>query len=230
MIEFAEENSTYMRGRNQQFIPDLRHEMASLTVENRILPEMGTFLILMRMVDQLTSTTLWITAYEDGNKRFRDHDRAVEYANNVTRSTQGSGRDVDTSKIMTRFGPWSRPFLMFYSFFNRQLALLVRQGVISRNQWQQGNRAKAVGTFAAAYIAIVVVPALIDSLAGGKCDDAMDGDEGWTRCIAKSITMFSSSFIPVLRDVAPTPGPDLMMRNPIGDCAPRRCQPTSKGL
>ena len=203
MIEFAKENSTYMRGRNQQFIPDLRHEMASLTVENRILPEMGTFLILMRMVDQLTSTTLWITAYEDGNKRFRDHDRAVEYANNVTRSTQGSGRDVDTSKIMTRFGPWSRPFLMFYSFFNRQLALLVRQGVISRNQWQQGNRAKAVGTFAAAYIAIVVVPALIDSLAGGKCDDAMDGDEGWTRCIAKSITMFSSSFIPVLRDVAP---------------------------
>lgn len=202
MVNFAKEKSTYMRERNEQFTSDMQHEMASLTMQNSIMPEMGSFLILMRMVDQITSTTVWSAAYEDGLKRFKDDARAVEYANNVVRSTQGSGRDVDTSKIMTRFGPWSKPFIMFYSFFNRQLSLLVRQGVISEREWNNGNKAKAVGTFTAAYIAIVVIPAMINDIAGGKCDKANDAG-GWTKCISKAITMNMAGFVPVLRDVAP---------------------------
>jgi len=203
MIRFAMESSPYMRERNQQFTSDLQHEMMSLTVENKLVPEMGTFLILMRLVDQVTSTIVWTSAYEDGNREFKDHERTVEYANNVTRGTQGSGRDVDTSKIMTRFGPWARLFTMFYSFFNRQLSLLVRRGVISRQQWERGNRAQAVGRFAAAYVAIVVVPALINDLAAGRCDDAFEGREGWSRCIARAIVMNMSGFVPILRDFVP---------------------------
>jgi phosphopantetheine adenylyltransferase len=203
MIEFAKANSSYMMERNQQFTSDLQHEMASLTVQNKLVPEMGTFLIMMRMIDQVTSTSVWNAAYEDGMSELKDHDRAVEYANNVTRSTQGSGRDVDTSKIMTRFGPWSKPFTMFYSFFNRQLALLVRQGVISKQAWESGRKAEAIGKFTAAYIAIVVLPALINDMAAGRCDKAMAGDEGWTRCISKAIVMNMSGFVPVLRDFVP---------------------------
>jgi hypothetical protein len=203
MVRFAMENSIYMRERNQQFTSDLQHEMASLTVKNQLLPTMSTFLILMRTVDQITSTTVWTTAYEEGIREFADHDRAVEYANNITRSTQASGRDVDTSKIMTRFGPWSKPFLMFYSFFNRQLALLVRQGVIAERAWANGDRAKAVGIFAAAYISVVVIPALINDMATGKCDDAFEDGEGWGKCIGKAVSMNMAGYVPVLRDVAP---------------------------
>lgn len=203
MIQFAMDRSEYMRERNQQFTSDLQHEMASLTVKNRLLPEMGTFLILMRMVDQVTSTSVWLAAYEEGVKTYADEQQAIEYANSVTRGTQGAGRDVDTSKIMTRFGPWSKPFLMFYSFFNRQLGLLVRQGVISERLWNKGQHAKAVGLFTASYLAIIVIPALINDMAGGKCDDAFDGEEGFGRCISKAIAMNMAGFVPVLRDVAP---------------------------
>lgn len=203
MIRFAKENSAYMREANQQFTADLQHEMVSLTNKSQIMPEMGTFLILMRMVDQLTRTSVWLAGYEEGQRQFKDHDRAVEYANHVARSTQGSGRDVDTSKIMTRFGPWSKPFTMFYSYFNRQLALLVRQGVISRTQWESGSRAKAVGMFASAYMAIVVIPALINDIATGKCDRAMEGEDDWTRCISKAIAKNMSGYVPLARDFVP---------------------------
>jgi hypothetical protein len=203
MIRFATESSAYMRERNQQYTSDLQHEMASLTVKNKLLPEMGTFLILMRLVDQVTSTSVWSAAYEDGVKRFKNHDRAVSYADNITRSTQGSGRDVDTSKIMERFGPWAKPFTMFYSFFNRQLALLVRQGVIGTNLWNSGRRVEAVGKLTAAYMTIVVIPALINDLAAGRCDKAIEGDEGWTRCVSKAIAMNMAGFVPVVRDFVP---------------------------
>jgi len=209
MIRFAEEKSSYMRERNNAFTSDLQQQMDSLTVKSQILPSMSSFLILMRMVDRMTSTSVWLAAYEDGNKRFRlddgtpDEARAIEYADSVTRTTQGSGRDVDTSKIQTRFGPWSKPFLMFYSYFNSQGALLVRQGVISERAWANGDRVKAVGLFAASYLAIVVVPALINDIAAGKCDDAISGNEGWTRCTAKAIAMNMAGFVPVVRDMAP---------------------------
>lgn len=202
MIRFAKENSAYMREANQQFTADLQHEMVSLTNKSQIMPEMGTFLILMRMVDQLTRTSVWLAGYEEGQRQFKDHDRAVEYANNVARSTQGSGRDVDTSKIMTQ-SQWSKPFMMFYSYFNRQLALLVRQGVISRTQWESGSRAKAVGMFAAAYMAIVVIPALINDIATGKCDRALEGEDDWTRCISKAIAKNMSGYVPFARDFVP---------------------------
>lgn len=209
MIRFAQAKSIYMRERQQNFTSDLQHQLDAMSVKNRILPEMGTFLILMRWIDQLTSTTVWLSGYEDGLKRFKlddgtpDEARAVEYANNVTRSTQGSGREVDTSKIMTRFGPWSKLFTMFYSFFNKQAALLARQGLISEREWVKGNRVKAVGMFTASYVAIVAVPAMINDLAGGKCDDAIEGSEGWGRCVSKALAMNMAGFVPVVRDVAP---------------------------
>lgn len=203
MVAYAMEKSIYMRERNQQFTADLQHEMAALTVKNRLMPEMGTFLIMMRMIDQLTSTSVWLAAYETGNTKFSDDMQAIEYANSTVRSTQASGRDVDTSKIMTRFGAWSKPFLMFYSYFNQQLALLVRSGVISKQQWERGNHAKAIGQFTAAYISIVVIPALINDMAAGNCDSAFKTGDGWGKCIAKAISMNMAGYIPVVRDLAP---------------------------
>ena len=209
MIDFAKAKSDYMTERNQAFTSDLQNQFNAMSVKNQILPQMGTFLILMRMVDQMTSTTVWLSAYEAGMGRFKlddgspDEDRAIEYANNVTRGTQGSGREVDTSKIMTRFGPWAKLFTMFYSFFNKQAALLARQGLIAEREWAKGNRVKAVGLFTASYVAIVALPAMINDLAVGRCDDAIDGKEDWTRCVAKSQVMFMAGYIPVVRDLAP---------------------------
>jgi hypothetical protein len=209
MIRFARAKSGYMRERQQSFTSDLQHQLDAMSVKNRILPEMGTFLILMRMIDQMTSTTVWLAGYQDGLKRFKlqdgtpDEERAIEYANTVTRSTQGSGREVDTSKIMTRFGPWSKLFTMFYSFFNKQAALLARQGLIAEREWTRGNRAKAVGMFTASYVAIVAIPAMINDLAGGKCDDAIEGNEGWGRCVSKALAMNMAGFVPIVRDLAP---------------------------
>jgi hypothetical protein len=160
-------------------------------------------------VDQMTSTSVWLAGYEDGMRKFKhadgsvDETRAIQYADNITRSTQGSGRELDTSKIMTRFGPWARMFTMFYSFFNKQGALLARQGLIAERQWTAGNKAKAVGMFTASYVAIVVIPAMINDIAAGRCDDAIEGNEGWARCTARALTMNMAGFVPILRDVAP---------------------------
>lgn len=179
--QFCMEQSAFMRHRVTTLDRDMQTEAGRLTLNGRYLPSESTFLALMGFVDKGVSVPVWNAAFKQGMGKFaNDTAKSVEYADHIVRQTQGSGRDVDLAQIMSGHGGWGilkRAFTMFYSYFNGQLGLLVKHGVISRIE-ARTNPQRAVAHFAAKLIAVMMVPTILTEMLmhGVVQDDEDAGD------------------------------------------------------
>lgn len=204
--EFAMEHSAFMRQRFTNYDRDLQNSIKKLTVNGSLRPDESTFLALMGFVDRGVVVPLWNAAFKQGMGRFEnDTAKAVDYADHVVRQTQGSGRDVDLAKIMSGHGGWGqlkKAFTMFYSYFNGQLNLLVKHGVISKLEAQE-NPSAATAKFAAKMVAIVVVPTVLtEMLMNGMTKDGETEEERHRR-YAGAFVKYGSGFFPFVRDIVP---------------------------
>lgn len=197
------DKSEYMRNRFNQFDRSLYEEGKSLTIKGKIMPSTASWLWFMRIADRGVSVPLWLAAYGDGMAKFaNDEEKAIDFADHVVRQTQGSGRDVDVPQIMAR-GPVHSLFMMFYSYANGQLNMLIRAGAISR-QMAATNPAKATALFVRDFMLVMVLPAVVtvmfQSLIGGMRGDDEEDDTVLHK-YGTALGMYGLSMVPLVRDV-----------------------------
>lgn len=207
MYEFAHSQSEYMKNRHQSFDRDLQGMATQLTVNGKIMPETGTWLALMGVVDKAVSVPVWNAAFKDGMKAHdNDATMAAAYADHIVRQTQGSGREVDLAAIMSGhggYGQLKRVFTMFYSYFNGQLGMLVRSGAINRKAAAE-NPALAAAKFASDFLLVFVLPAVLTEMffRRRRPDEDDETEEQTAKRYARAMTMYGAGMIPVVRDLA----------------------------
>jgi hypothetical protein len=203
---FAMEHSEYMRNRFTHYDRDLQNEASKLTVNGRIMPDASAFLALMGFVDKGVAVPVWNAAFRQGMSKYdNDTTQAVSYADHIVRQTQGSGREVDLPNIMAGhggYGALKKAFTMFYSYFNGQLGLLVKHGVVSHLEAKQ-NPSLAAAQFAAKFIAIVAIPAILtEMMNNGVAQQGEDGEDALIRYF-KSVVKYPFAMFPMVRDIVP---------------------------
>lgn len=200
-VRFAMDQSAYMRGRFTSFDRDLQSMSKGLTVNGSMKPSDAMFLALMSTVDRMVAVPVWNASFKEGMQKFgNDQSKATDYADKIVRQTQGSGRDVDLSRIQAGHGAWGqlkKVFTMFYSYFNGQLGLLVTSGAIAKRE-AQTNAPLAVAKFTGRVMAIVVMPAVLTEWLMHGFDNGDDDPEKW----AKILGMYMISMFPIIRDIA----------------------------
>jgi ribosomal protein S18 acetylase RimI-like enzyme len=202
-VNFAMEHSEYMRHRHNAFERDLQNEIKKMTVNASIMPDTGAWLTLMALVDKGTSVPVWNAAFHEGMVKYEnDNGKAADYADHVVRQSQGSGRELDVAQIMSGhggYGQLKRVFTMFYSYFNAQLGMLVRSGVINAHASKK-NPAMAVARFTKDFMVIVILPAVLTAMIFKK-DDPDEDPEKWLHKYSHAIAMYGLAMIPLVRDV-----------------------------
>jgi GNAT superfamily N-acetyltransferase len=209
---FVNERSDYMEFRNRSYDRDLTRQVAQVQAKKRLTPDVATALSMIGWMDRAVSYPTWMAAYQEAlNGKVRgepsmDADRAAKYADHVVRQTQGSGREVDVARIMEGKGAGGQLknlFTMFYSYFNAQLAQLVRSGVVEADAMRNGDP-WAVARLGQAFLAVIVLPAVTGALLYGNCDDDVENNgaaAGYGKCFARESVLFAGGFVPIVRDV-----------------------------
>lgn len=196
------EKSTYMKERIDSYERDMSAEVNRFTGKGGIMPDLGTWFIGLSIMDRMVTIPGWMAAYEKGlADNNNDEDLAIAFADRTVRQTQGSGRVTDLAKVAGgtgTAGEFKRIFTMFYSFFSAQLGMMVRSQRISSREFSEGQRVKAAMRLTLDTLAVIVIPATLEALARGQCDD-----ENMAYCATRSSAMFTTSFFPILRDVLP---------------------------
>jgi hypothetical protein len=195
--QFAMDNSEYMKTRHNSFERDLQNQAKSLTVNARIMPEMGTWLVLMGLVDKGTSVPVWNAAFYEGMAQFgNDKAKAVSFADHTVRQTMGSGREIDIAQIMGGHGGWGqlkRTFTMFQAYFNGQLGQLVRSGAINK-QLAKTNPALATARFTRDFMLIYVIPMMLTKMLLAPPDK---DPEEWARNYTRAFAQYGMAMIPL---------------------------------
>ena len=204
--DFALSQSEYMRNRHSSFDRDLQNDVKKMTVGKGVLdylPDTSSWLILMSTVDKGTSVPVWNAAFSEGMKKFEnDTSKAVDYADHTVRQSQGSGRELDVAQVMSGhggYGQLKKVFTMFYSYFNSQLGMLVRSGVISKHELKT-NPSLAVARFTKDFMVIVVLPAVLTAMIFKK-DDPDEDPEKWLGKYSRAIAAYGLAMVPLVRDV-----------------------------
>lgn len=198
---FVYEHSEYMRNRYGNYDRDLQDAAKKLTVNGRILPDTATMLWFMSQVDKGVSVPVWLAAFGDGMSKFEnDTKKSIAYADHTVRQTQGSGRDVDLSAIMSGhggLGQLKKVFTMFYSYFNSQLGLLIRSGVVNK-QLAKTNPALATALFTKDFLLVFAIPAILTrELFAGNAPD----DEDWAHKYGIALLQYGLAMVPLVRDI-----------------------------
>lgn len=204
--QFCMDQSEFMRNRFTSFDRDLQKESGRMTLNGSYLPDTSTFLALMGFIDKGVSVPVWNAAFKQGMERFEnDTGKAVDYADHVVRQTQGSGREADLAQIMSGHGGWGmlkKAFTMFYSYFNGQLGLLVKHGVIAKLEAKQ-NPQLATARYAAKFIAIVVLPTILTELLMNGAGPDGEDDEQMLMRYATAFVKYGAGMFPLVRDIVP---------------------------
>ncbi|MEQ0776185.1 hypothetical protein ABLT15_28160 [Paraburkholderia tropica] len=133
-----------------------------------------SFLWMIEYTQRHVDVPTWLGAYRKGLDDFAgDEGKAVAYADQIVRDSQGSGLLADQPEIM-RGGPIIKLFTTFYSALNAQYNLLAKakgQGGVSR--------------LASAYMIGVVLPSLMTSLIS-TVRGQQGGTDNWPAAIAKN--------------------------------------------
>ena len=207
---FVMDRSRYMAQRNRDFDRDLTRQVNKLRMKKSFTPDVATALVMVGWMDRAVSIPTWLAAYDEAiNGKVQgveaaDEQRAIAYADHVVRQTQGSGREVDVAKIMEggKYAGLKNLFTMFYSYFNAQLAQLVRSGKINSRAVANGDP-WAIAKLAGDFMAIVVLPAVSGALLYGNCDKDVEenGAAGYAGCFTRESALFMAGFVPIFRDV-----------------------------
>lgn len=150
----------------------------------------GTF----NFFDGIVTIPTWLEAYRAGIEKYGDEEKAVGYADDIVRQTQGGSGSLDLSSLQRTTVEWKRAFTMFYQYFNVVYNLLRRSGhrIEGIRNW---------GQFGGSLMMLVVLPALAEGLF--RDDDKPDDGEwaSWAEWVAMKSLTYGMGSIPVARDV-----------------------------
>lgn len=204
--EWALEKSPYLKQRIDGFDRDLNTEINRFTGRESIMPDMATWFTLLSVMDRMVTVPGWIAAYEKGMADSNNNEElAVQYADRVIRQTQGSGRPIDIPSIAGGVGPggeFKKAITIYYNFFSAQLGGMVRSQRLAADDWGKGRRTKAAMGLTVSTMSIIVIPAILEAIARGKCGEDPDAAD-YATCGFRESVFFASGMFPLLRDLVP---------------------------
>jgi hypothetical protein len=198
------QKSAFMRDRMANTTHDLMGNLDTLLEDKSALEKVqdkalkhGYFaqVIAQNFVDK----AVWLGAYEQGLAKGMTEDEAVQDADSVIRTTQGSFNPEDASNAEAR-GALGRLFVMFYSYFNTQLNLIRSEAEIAVREsgWVGASPRLFYVFLMGAYLPAVLAEAIIQAARGELGDDDDDGlldDVG--ELFGLSVLRFFAGMIPL---------------------------------
>lgn len=137
----------------------------------------------------------WIAAYDKSISEFNDEAKAVQFADFIVESTQGSGATKDMSTLLQNQNKVVSSLTMFMTFFSSLGALSrdvikgARKGVYSPT------------TVAAKIMFLFALPVFFDMLIRGDLDEPEDEDDRLSK-FATGVALYPIQAVPFVRDVA----------------------------
>ena len=151
----------------------------------------GLGYVQLYMVDMPT----WHGAYLKEMDNSGDHNKAVQFADFIVDSTQGTGSIAKTAEFLRSKNPWFRALTSFMTFFSARYNLS-RRLILSSSEGDVGV-AKVAGTLVFIYVA----NALYELAVRGQLFPDDDDNEDHLVKVAKAIALSPTADIPIVRDV-----------------------------
>jgi hypothetical protein len=198
------QKSAFMRDRMANTTHDLMGNLDTLLEDKSALEKVqdkalkhGYFAQIY--AQNLVDRAVWLGAYEQGLAKGMTEDEAVQDADSVIRTTQGSFNPEDASNAEAR-GALGRLFVMFYSYFNTQLNLIRSEAEIAVREsgWVGASPRLFYVFLMGAYLPAVLAEAIIQAARGELGDDDDDGlidDVG--ELFGLSVLRFFAGMIPL---------------------------------
>ena len=195
--DFVTSRSDYMEGRHKAFERDVNEQLRKLK-PGSLMPSMSTFYILITWVDKGVSIPTWMAAYDKHlEQNPNDEKGAVQYADHVVRTTQGSGRAIDLSAAASQGGTLMKLVTVFFSYFNMIGNRFARAGHQLTSRGPAG-----IPRFAASMLFLWFLPATLEQMIKGAFTDSGEDDEDERMArVARSLITYPTQTVPIFRDV-----------------------------
>lgn len=207
--KFMTDRSVMMRERASNYDRDIRDSMKSknvigalppaLAAIEKALPATNSYFKHIGLMDLAVSMPTWFGAYNqamDGvieNIEAGNEHKAILYADNIVRITQGSGGPKDLAQIQVG-SAYHKMFTMFYSFFS----VLHNQFRKVHTQFKQD---QDVGELISAITLMWILPALLDDLTLSRGPDEDADQDEWTEWAVTKLTTYPFQSVVLVRDV-----------------------------
>lgn len=211
---FVFDRSVEMRTRSQTLDRDIRDQLRRLGPGGRIDDVKRSFFYLTGLMDMGVAVPTWIAAYEVGMDQFAgDEAKAIDYADQLVRTTQSSGLQKDLAGIQ-RGDPKMKMFTAFYSYFSATYNLMVEE---SRRVKRPANMPR----FVANMVLLTMLPAVASELLMGKGPEGDDDDdEKWAKWVAATTLKYALSGFVGVRDIVNGLGSNFgYAGSPVGSAA-----------
>jgi hypothetical protein len=143
---------------------------------------------MIKLFDSLVTIPTWYSAYQVEMEKSGNHQAAVNYADEITRNSQGSSAAKDLAEVQggnnTR-----KAFAMFYSFFSQQYNELVR----SVDEVKHGKI--GMKDLMISYMWVIAVPAILQAIikSRGWLDEEKDPKKKGKRVLADLAKEFAGN-------------------------------------
>lgn len=195
------EQSAELRARQQNFDRDVRDSTRYLAAKGKMTQVTQAYFVFTGLMDMAVAIPSWYGAYLKSVETIRpgDHDAAVAYADQVVRTSQGSGAAKDLALIQGG-GNAQRLFTLFYSYFSALYNLMRRSGTTLAREGS-----KDVPRFIASMALLWFLPAVLSELIAGRGPEDDEDEMGWA---LTQLLRYPASTIVGLRDLAAAIGPE----------------------
>lgn len=195
------EQSAELRARQQNFDRDVRDSTRYLAAKGKMTQVTQAYFVFTGLMDMAVAIPSWYGAYLKSVETIRpgDHDAAVAYADQVVRTSQGSGASKDLALIQGG-GNAQRLFTLFYSYFSALYNLMRRSGTTLAREGS-----KDVPRFIASMALLWFLPAVLSEIISGRGPEDDEDEMGWA---LTQLLRYPASTIVGLRDIAAAVGPE----------------------
>lgn len=155
---------------------------------------------LFNFSDGTITIPTWLEGYRIGIDLYKgDIDKAVGYADDIVRQTQGGSSIIDQSKLQRNQSELTKAISMFTQYFNVVYNLARRSG-------HNIGSVRNVPAFLGSMMILCVAPAIYEGML--RDDDQPDEDEeglfgGWGKWASIKSVNYAMATVPILRDIGP---------------------------
>jgi len=191
-VDFVLSKSKYMKyERGENLDRDIKEAGSRTWGEKDSMGKVA--MSMVTTVDHMLSIPVWIEAYKKGMELNDGHEqKAVDYADNIIRRAQSSGRMGELPAIM-RGSEKQKALTMFYSFVSKRLNLWYE--ALDKTKF---NEPKDLQRLAGTVMALWIVPTLFSSFVHNGVPNTKDKRKRYM----KDMLLYPTSLFPVIRDVA----------------------------
>jgi hypothetical protein len=138
--KFVESKSVFMQTRGLTFNREIKEAVRNLTASNKFSRAQAMGFYFVQIAQAGVDLPAWVGAYHHGLELFdADETKAVDYADMIVRTTQGSGSIKDIARVQAE-NPLLTMFYTFQSVTNNMItdgAYYVKQGRASGKTFKQ---------------------------------------------------------------------------------------------